>query len=258
MRMDNGTWHYGIRMPLRLFDMQRSHARNASSRDRFVDPVLEPKHELEKQSPVTRTGRKRRVHFGDVHILNPDEEDYFTEADIEIRWWTLDHLQSIKVDAREWGATIRRSGRRDCNLTIAYRKTTYMLAHDFQSLLSLPSTSPDQDLLEWCSCEDGRRGLERFSSKEFILNRKKDLAKTRESVLLEQRNQADCGVQDAEAIACASRKISRRARTFAQFLGQADAKHLLRFLQREGTPVVLPERQETVPSQQFHALAIVA
>ena len=168
---------------------------------------------------------RKRVRFSfERRCLEPAER-FYTPQDIEAKWFTGDELVDIKERAKGQSAAIRRAGPPEaCSLTMAYRKTSLMLAGDFQALVKLPTTSPDQDLRHWCAHNDGRRGLERFASREYCCLRRADITKTREVALAEQRRQRECGQFDEELLAKLSREASRRARTFALFVGEADSK----------------------------------
>jgi hypothetical protein len=173
---------------------------------------------------------KRRVRFSHTQdrILNPQAE-YYTDEDIAIKWWSMGDLSEIRERARSQSALLRQHAKKtDCDLTMAHRKTTLILSGDFQSLIKLTPLSPDQDLANWCSHEDGRRGLERFSSKVYHAFRRKDVVETRKAVIEEQDRQRSQQIYDPESLAQASTKISRRARNFALFFGGADAKQVLK------------------------------
>ena len=65
---------------------------------------------------------------------------------------------------------------------------------------------------------DGRRGLERFASRDYAILRRSDITKTRQAVLGAAKLRCD-----ADTIAHSAREASRRARTFARFFAAADA-----------------------------------
>jgi hypothetical protein len=187
---------------------------------------------------------KKRVRFSfEKRCLDPVDK-FYDDADVEAKWFTANDLYLIKENAKHQSATIRRSGPPEsCVLTMAYRKTSLMLAGDFKELVKLPTTSPDHDLREWCACNDGRRGLERFSSREYCNTRRGDIMRTREAVLAEQDRQAESDQKDDELIAKASREATRRARTFALFMGEADSKQQTRPLEFEHR--VTPSRKRS-------------
>jgi hypothetical protein len=168
--------------------------------------------------------RPPAIRFDEIHdIINPSPE-YYTDDDIRVRWYTMDELQQIKQQAKEYSNTIRQtSSSQDTCLCIAHRKTSLMLKSDFKSLVKLSPTTPDQDLIEWCSFEDGRRGLERFSSRDYAAFRRSDINLTRTSVIEEFARQRTMLFFDDEAVANHARDASRRARTFARFFAEADA-----------------------------------
>ena len=186
--------------------------------------------DLQCQLNKLTVSSKRRVVFSQEQdrILNPQTE-YYTDEDISTKWWSMQDLANIREEAKSMSALLRHHARKhDCDLTMAHRKTTLILASDFHSLIKLSPTSPDQDLANWCSYEDGRRGLERFSSKVYHSFRRKDVTDSRRAIIEEQQRQRLLNISDTEAIAKASAKYSRRARNFALFFGGADAKQVLK------------------------------
>jgi hypothetical protein len=192
---------------------------HAFCNERFAGPL---KLELET---VRLEQPKRRVRFDrDKEMMNP-EAGYYTDEDIRIRWWGFDELGDIKQRAKETSIVLRKvaSAGNDCSLTMAHRKTSLILASDFKALIRLSPSTPDKDLQEWCSFDDGRRGLERFASKDYSCLRRQDINNTRESVLDEQQRQKEIMTYDPEVLARVAREASRRARTFALFFGEADA-----------------------------------
>lgn len=171
------------------------------------------------------TPSKRHVHFNpDQDVLNPGPE-YYTDDDIEIKWWHGDVLCEIKQAAKNHSLRIRKQSKTSaCCLTMAHLKIVMMLTGDFLSLVKLTESTPDQDLQYWCAYSDGRRGLERFASKDYSGVRRKDVQNVQMSVLEEQYKQQRWNRYDDEAIARVSLEGSRRARTFAHFIAEADAK----------------------------------
>ena len=127
---------------------------------------------------------------------------------------------------------------------MAHRKITLILKRDFNSLLKLTMRSPDQDLSAWCAHDDGRRGLERFTSKVYASFRKRDVADTIGAVLEEQKRQTLAQLTDPELIAQASRTVSQRTRSLANFFGAADAKQALAKRETEFTRTV-PARKRS-------------
>jgi hypothetical protein len=199
------------------------HSYDVLSAERFADPLNCQLHKLTVSSP-------RRVRFSHQQdrILNPQIE-YYTDEDTKIKWWGNDALLQIRQRVKALSALLRhRAKSHDCDLTMAHHKTTLILASDFHSLIKLTPSSPDQDLAKWCSQDDGRRGLERFSSKVYHCFRRRDVTDTRKAVIREQERQRAQKICDPEAIAQISAKGSRRARNFALFFGGADAKQILK------------------------------
>lgn len=173
---------------------------------------------------ATNQCRLPAIRFDDMDdIINPSPE-YYNDDDIRIKWYTMDELQQIKQQAKDFSNSIRQtSSSEDTCLCTAHRKTSLMLKSDFKSLVKLSQTTPDQDLSEWCSYEDGRRGLERFSSRDYAAFRRSDINLTRTSVIEEFERQRSMLFFDEEAVANHAREASRRARTFARFFAEADA-----------------------------------
>lgn len=164
---------------------------------------------------------KRRVQF-DIgeHVINPGTE-YYTDDDIRIKWWGMDELATIRNEAKEMSRFLRKH--EECDLTMGHRKTSLMLASDFKSLVKLGTETPDHHLRKWCAQDDGRRGLERFASKDYCCFRRRDINHTRSAVIAEQRKQKEHGFVDVEVTAQLARDASRRARSFAVFFAEADA-----------------------------------
>jgi hypothetical protein len=205
-----------------MIEVQHDHA---FCNERFVGPL---KLELEtvRLDPPKRP--RRRVRFDRIKKVIKPEAGYYTDEDVQIKWWGLDELGDIKQRAKETSILLRKSlVGRESSLTMAHRKTSLILASDFKALIRLSPSTPDKDLQAWCSFDDGRRGLERFSSKDYSCLRRQDIINTRESVLGEQQRQKETMRYDPEVIARVARETSRRARTFALFFGEADAREKL-------------------------------
>jgi len=167
----------------------------------------------------------RNVSFADnVEVFEFDDEN----DDDDNTWWTMTELNESRLQARSLACsraqdTTHPSHSRVLLLELSYRKTTLILDSDFASLLKLSASTPDQDLRLWQKCN--LRGLERFVSAEYGLGRCKDVVRTRRAVFRVQS--AHAGAPDlAERIATRCREETRRARTFALFLGEADASRL--------------------------------
>jgi hypothetical protein len=164
------------------------------------------------------------IRFGSIDdIINPTPE-FISDDDVNIRWYSMEELHCIKQQSKEDSNSIRQSSAgKDTCLCIAHRKTSLMLKSDFKSLVKLSPTTPDQDLSEWCSYDDGRRGLERFASRDYAALRRSDIHITRISVIEEFARQRNMFVFDHESVANLAREASRRSRTFARFFAEADA-----------------------------------
>jgi hypothetical protein len=205
-----------------MIEVQHGHA---FCNERFVGPLKLELETVRLQQPKTP---KRRVRFDrNKKVINP-EAGYYTDEDVQIKWWGFDELDGIKQRAKETSIVLRKSliGR-ESSLTMAHRKTSLILASDFKALIRLSPSTPDKDLQGWCSFDDGRRGLERFASKDYSCLRRQDITNTRESVMGEQQRQRETMKYDPEVIARVARETSRRARTFALFFGEADARERL-------------------------------
>ena len=169
--------------------------------------------------PIEVAPQSASVRFAaNVLIINAEPE-FYSDDDVATKWFSNDDLARIKVHAKDLCNELRRSDSpQDTTLTIAHRKTSLMLKSDFKALVKLTPTTPDQDLTKWCSYTDGRRGLERFASRDYSIMRRNDISNTLQAVL----NGAKLH-HDAETIAHSAREASRRARTFARFFAAADA-----------------------------------
>lgn len=193
---------------------------DAFSASRFSSPM---RSQLE-QEPC-KPKRRRRIKFGGHEVISADPV-YFDEADDALKWWNADELQVIRQEAKSKAESLRErsaSNPSNCCIALAHRKTTLMLASDFKNLMKLSRSTPDQDLHQWCSWNDGRRGLERFSSPNYWAFRRRDIASFRKGVVEEITRQREAGFYDPEIIGKLAREASRRPRTFALFLGGADA-----------------------------------
>ena len=194
---------------------------DAFSASRFSLPMRSQLMEQESCQPK----RRRKLKFGGHVVINRDPE-YYDEDDVAIKWWTSEELQVIRQDAKAIAEDLRgksASNPSSCYISLAHRKTSLMLASDFKSLMKLSRSTPDQDLHQWCSWNDGRRGLERFSSQNYWCFRRRDIASFRKGVIEEMMRQKEAGISDPEIIGKLAREASRRPRTFALFLGGADA-----------------------------------
>jgi hypothetical protein len=206
--------------PLMMIEIPRHD--HAFCNERFTFPLQQELETMQFNKP------KKLVQFSreTSKVINP-ETAFYTDRDIRIKWFGMDELGDIKQAAKDMSIVIRRKSKEQhCFLTMAHRKTSLILAADFKALIRLPTSTPDSDLQGWCAYADGRRGLERFASKDYSLLRRKDIIKTRKTVLAEQEKQKKAENQDPETIAKLARESSRRARTFALFFGAADRKEL--------------------------------
>lgn len=193
--------------------------RNKPSNNAFSFPM----------TPSSASSLSRRVDFSGKLVINDNEHEIISEEDMASRWWSQSDLEEVKKGAKEMSLQLRRMAKeRGCYVETAHKKTTLMLKNDFKELVKLSSSSPDQDLRHWCARSDGRRGLERFASKEFCNSRKDDVIDTRNTVFQEQERQRQLNVYLPEEIAKISKEKSRRARTFSLFMGEADAQEAVR------------------------------
>jgi hypothetical protein len=190
---------------------------------RFVDNNEDfPEH----SSPVTEVYPPSPLHLsdGDVQALWFDSEELL---DIKNRAKTT-CLRVSQIEDDESDASASSKKEEKDHFTLAHRKTTLILAADFRGLLKLSQSSPVEDLIPWCSSRLECRGLERFACRDYNLFRQKDIRTTRRGVLNWQKENLldhppnnSCSAVDS--LANIARKASRRARTFAHFLGEADA-----------------------------------
>ena len=150
-----------------------------------------------------------------------------SEETVQLLWWSRDEMSRLRQSARELSTTIREnSDSQACPLVSAYKKTTLMLRNDLEALVKLSPTTPEQDLFRHCCKMDGRRGLERYTSKTYAANRHQDIVDYRNAVFQEQQRQRDDmngSYLDEQLIAKVARESSRRARSFAVFLGETDS-----------------------------------
>jgi len=142
-------------------------------------------------------------------------------------WWTREDLGRNKLLIKKIGYAIRKNRRKNkriCPLAMGHHKTKLVLKSDFRRLVKLPLTTPDQDLQRWCAHDDGRRGLERIASKEYHASQLKDHVDIQKMVSEEQKLQRKLNMYNPERIANICKEISKRSRTFANYMGEADAK----------------------------------
>lgn len=71
--------------------------------------------------------------------------------------------------------------------------------------------------------DEGPRGLEMYSSRVHAQRRQRHLQESKHAVLMEQARQIVLNERDEERLARQASMASRKARTFATLLGQADA-----------------------------------
>jgi hypothetical protein len=237
--------HSFIMAPL-LLDIHVDLSDDVFSSEHFALPL---KRELESAVRVPRRRGTAIVRFRDLsspEVINPRPE-YYDDSDVEIKWFVPQELQQIRHGAKVQSTELRRSDQnQDCYLCLAHRKTSLMLKSDFKNLIKLTPSTPDQDLTKWCAHDDGRRGLERFASRDYNVLRRNDITNTRSSVLNEQYIQREQGAACQEKIAKAAREASRRARTFARFIAVADANEAKRAAQQEQERKAPPRTCSTV------------
>jgi hypothetical protein len=196
------------------------------SNERFSLPLKMVLEAASYATTVVVKGRRSSpVRFEDqVQVINPETE-FFTDEDVAIRWFGAEDLHLIKMGAKQQSVDLRNNAKNhDSYLCVAHRKTSLMLKSDFKALVKLTPSTPDQDLSKWCSYMDGRRGLERFASRDYAALRRVDITNTRTSVIHEYSRQRSEGIFDLEFVANLARDASRRARTFARFFAAADAE----------------------------------
>jgi hypothetical protein len=178
-------------------------------------------------TPAT-CSRVRKVNFGGRRVISERKQQAIDADDMRVRWWSKQDLEEIKQAAKETSLRLRRQAKeRGCCVETAHKKTSLMLSHNFQELVKLSASSPDEDLRHWCARSDGRRGLERHACREYGSRRKDDVMNTRTAVFQEQerlRAEGFTAMDAPEAVAKVSREKSRRARTFSLFMGEADAQ----------------------------------
>lgn len=197
------------------------------SRFKSVPKSLPFDHSMPSMTKIAQPPTKKsRVDFGTSKVINEGPKEIISEEEAVQRWWMADDLEVIKQRAKDTSIRLRQQAteRGGCFVELAHKKTTLMLANNFPELIKLPPSSPDQDLKKWCARSDGRRGLERFASRNYGIARRDDVTEAREAVIWEQRRQQQEGKINRETLAQVSKGKSRRARTFALFMGEADAQ----------------------------------
>jgi hypothetical protein len=195
------------------FDQEQEHQTD-------LQQLAEPTIALKQFKEAFKKEEERQTIILSSLDINSHEKDQTT-------WLSPCDLRNIQQQAKTTSALVCHGANvQGCDLTLAHRKTTLMLAKNLRSLVKLSPTMPDQDLAVWCSHDDGRRGLERFASKLYNSFRYRDVTNTRMSVIGEQSRQRIEGINDPEAIAQVARTASCRARTFALYFGAADASQV--------------------------------
>lgn len=199
-------------------------------------------------------GKKRRVNFGGRKIINEGPEQSISDAEITCRWWAPNDLEDIKRRAKEMSIRLRQQAKQKGDyIEVAHKKTSLMLTNNFAELVKLSPTSPDQDLVHWCVRSDGRRGLERFASREYGNSRKEDVLEARDAVFQEQQRQRKAKACSDELMAKVSKERSRRSRTFSLFMGEADAQAAARSQPLSKRSKVA---HSTAPSQKHHRMEV--
>lgn len=168
-------------------------------------------------------GRKKVFFNHKIRIV--ENPGFLTNNEIERVWWTGEELLSIKKRAKQMCSRLRKKQEVDevCPISDAYQKTKMVLNSDAKHPALCLAEDLDSELYHWCAATDGRRGLERFASREFAALRRKDVIDTRSAVMQEQARQLQIGEKDEEALAGVAKLTSKTARVFAAFLGEADA-----------------------------------
>jgi hypothetical protein len=179
-----------------------------------------------------------------------DEADDARSLTRRSTWLMPQELEKIRLGAKRKCIELQKVDYQNCEVCLAHRKITLMLKSDFKNIVRLTSTTPDEDLSQWCSFDDGRRGLERFASHAYNVLRNNDIYQTRNSVMQEQCSQREQGLYCPERIAHVAQKASRRARTFARFFGAADGNEAQKIASQEdfSTPQTGKKRQFSYPN----------
>jgi hypothetical protein len=158
-------------------------------------------------------------------IINPLLES-FDEEEVESRWYSSKDLLQYRRNSKFVASALRKDAKQVGNVCLAHLKTALVVAAEFQQLVKLSRSSPDEDQLCWCFHNDGRRGLERLPSKEYAGRRRGDIHSVIKAVKDEQLRQREKNIQDPTSIAFASRNLTRRSRSFAAYMGGADQRAL--------------------------------
>jgi len=166
----------------------------------------------------------------------------------QMLWWQKDEYEQVKASAKAKCRELRKRNKNTVKTCIAnayeqacavansnlelddpIRPDSVSLAGPKKKILvslwiSLTfSFLPLQSLVGWCVNAESPRGLERWSSKLHGFLRGKHVSEVKHAVLLEQARQFLAAQRDQDEIARVAQEASKRARAFAQLLGQADA-----------------------------------
>lgn len=169
----------------------------------------------------------KKVVFSDKNQII-ESKNLLSQEEINSCWLKKEELHKLKMAAKKDSERLRRKDAatnddKASKFTMAYKKTKFMLNSNFKELMKLPLSRPDEDLTKWCLRNDGRRGLEKCVSKNFSIWRSKEIRNARKVVFNEQDLQREMNIKDPDAIAKVSRDCTNLSRSFAGFLGAADA-----------------------------------
>lgn len=202
--------------------------KNLSISNNATNLLMREEEEMLKEMEKSAAGNKKVAFLDPIECFDDSSSDCFSSdtlsmEEIETLWWQKDELSEIRSNAKLLTKMFRQDNRECYPIMMALKKTKLILNSEIQKLVQLPLSRPDEDLQSWCAKNDGRRGLERYASKEYATCHHNDLYRVRRAVLAQQAIQSEEDIYDAELVAESSRMISRRARTFALFMGEADS-----------------------------------
>mmetsp|Transcript_27147 Transcript_27147/g.63057 ORF Transcript_27147/g.63057 Transcript_27147/m.63057 type:complete len:305 (+) Transcript_27147:168-1082(+) len=140
----------------------------------------------------------------------------------QMLWWQKDEYEQVKASAKAKCRELRKRNKNTVKTCIANAYEQACAVANSNLELDDP-IRPDSSLVGWCVNAESPRGLERWSSKLHGFLRGKHVSEVKHAVLLEQARQFLAAQRDQDEIARVAQEASKRARAFAQLLGQADA-----------------------------------
>jgi len=195
----------------------------------------------------------------------------------EMLWYSDEDIEAIRKYSKEMSLLIRRRSKVEGRCCVnelckkIFAKNNNIDGDDQEcnddddgtTTISSSSSSHSclvQDLASWCKHEDGRRGLERFASKEYNLRRRRNINHHRSSILMEQERQKKMrsSLLNKEEentewkIAKISQELSKGFLMFANCIAKADeveARSILSTLQLPVTTGVVGSKDKNIIEQ---------